>query len=43
MMSLDDLRQQVHKGPAARVIGVDGGRGIATAGHMIEGTGKSDA
>jgi hypothetical protein len=40
---LDDLRQQVQKGPAVRVIGVDGGLDIATAGHMIEGTGKSYA
>jgi hypothetical protein len=33
-MPLDDLRQQVQKGLAVRVIGVDGGLGISAAGHM---------
>jgi hypothetical protein len=42
VIPLDDLRQQVQKGPAVRVIGVDGSLGISTAGQMIEGTGKSD-
>jgi len=37
------LRQQVQKGPAVCVIGVDGGLSISTAGHMIDGTGKSYA
>jgi hypothetical protein len=43
VIPLDDLRQQVHKGPAVRVIGVDGGLGISTAGHMVDGAGKRDA
>jgi hypothetical protein len=42
-MPLDDLRQQVQKGPAVRVIGVDDGLGISTAGQIIEGTRKNDA
>jgi hypothetical protein len=43
VIPLDDLRQQVQKGPAVRVIGVDGSLGISTAGHMVDGAGKSDA
>jgi hypothetical protein len=43
VIPLDDLRQQVQKGPAIRIIGVDGGLGISTAGQMIEGTGKHEA